>query len=93
MEVDSPVTPDILVHGDGDKEGAGDGLVRVDGVGADDGWDGGDLDAGGAEGDDDDCLPGPLSFHSDGCDNVADVLKSHVSWSARHFGEGAIGLP
>lgn len=70
-----PIAPNILVHGNGYKQRAGDWLVRVDGVGADDGWYGGDLNTGGTKGDDDDCLPGPLPFHSDGCDNVSDVLE------------------
>lgn len=55
-EFREPVAPQILVHGDGDEDRAGDGLIRVDGIGADDGGDGGDLDAGRSVADNDDRL-------------------------------------
>lgn len=51
-ELAEAVAPDVLVDGDGDEDGAADGLVRVDGVGAGDGGEGGDLDAGAGEADD-----------------------------------------
>ena len=44
-----PVAPDVLVHGDGNKDRAGDGLVAVDGVGGSHGWECRDLDSCAAE--------------------------------------------
>ena len=87
-EFGETVAPDVLVYGDGDEEGAGDWLVGIDGVGGYDGGDGRDLHAGGAEGDYDDDLPGPFSFHADGGDDVADVHYYHVGdhGDETHFG-------
>lgn len=45
-ELAEPVAPDVLVDGDGDENGAGDGFVAVNSIGGGDGRDGGDLDAG-----------------------------------------------
>lgn len=44
-ELAEAISPEVLVDGDGDKDRAGHGLVAVDGVGAGDGGEGGDLDA------------------------------------------------
>ena len=61
-ELRESVPPHVLVDGDGDHQGAGDGLVGVDGVGGRHGGERGDLDAGGGVADDDDGFPGPSFF-------------------------------
>lgn len=77
-EFGETIAPDVLVDRDSNEQRASDWFVRVYGVGGYDGGDRGDLDAGGTEGDNDDDLPGPFSFHADGGDDVADVHDDHV---------------
>lgn len=43
-ELAEAVSPDVLVHGDGDKDRAGHRLVAVDRIGTGDGREGGNLD-------------------------------------------------
>lgn len=45
-ELAEAIAPDVLIDGNSDEDAAGDGLVRVNAIGAADGGDGGDLDAG-----------------------------------------------
>lgn len=50
------ITPDILVHGDGDEDRSSDGLVAVNGVCTGNGWDRRHLYAGASVADNDDWL-------------------------------------
>ena len=65
-ELGETVAPDVLVDGDGNEDGAGDGLVGVDAVGRGDGGEGGDLDAGACVADYHDWLVGMLIKRVDG---------------------------
>jgi hypothetical protein len=71
-ELAEAVAPHVLVDGDGDEQAAGDGLVRVDGVGADHAGQGGDLDAGARVANEDDCFPGPVMLVSDRDNDIAE---------------------
>jgi hypothetical protein len=55
-ELRKAVAPEILINGDGDEDGARDGLIAVNCVGGGDGGDAGDLDAGAGEANDYDDL-------------------------------------
>lgn len=55
-ELAEAVSPDILIDGDGHENRTRDGLVAVDGVGADDGWESGNLNSSGRVADDDNHL-------------------------------------
>jgi hypothetical protein len=72
------ITPEVFVDRDGNEKGAGNGFVRIDGVGGHDGWDRGDLHAGSAKGNHDNDLPGPFVLHAECCDNVANVHDDYV---------------
>ena len=77
-ELGETVAPEVLVDGDGDEDGTGDGFVAVDGVGADDGGDGSDLDSGAGEADDDDGFPGPFVLVAEGHDEIAEEHDEDV---------------
>lgn len=77
-ELGEPVAPEVLVDGDGDEDAAGDGLVRVDGIGGGDAGDGGDLDTGARVADDDDDAPVPRVLVADSVDDVAENHDEHV---------------
>lgn len=72
-EAGETVSPDVLVDGDGNEERACDRLVRVNGVGRDNGRKGGDLETSGTESKDDDGLPRPVSLVSNSNNNVSNV--------------------
>jgi hypothetical protein len=65
------VSPQVLVHGDGDHERASDRLVRVYGVGGDHGGKTGDLDSSAGVSDDDDDFPSPFVLVAECGDEVA----------------------
>lgn len=88
-EFGEAVTPDVLVDGNGNKEGASNWLVGVNSVGGHNRWDRGDLDAGCGKRDDDDRLPRPLPLVADCCDNVADVHDDDVR---NHGHQSHLGL-
>lgn len=70
-ELGETVSPDVLIDRDGYHERAGNGLVRVDGVGVDDTGQSGDLNASACVSDYNDWGPVPLVLHADGHDNVS----------------------
>lgn len=55
-ELSKAVTPEVLVDGDGNKDGSGHRFVRINGVCGRNGWEGSHLDASAGEADDDDDL-------------------------------------
>jgi len=86
-ELAEAVAPDVLVDGDGDEDGAGDGLVAVDGVGGGDGGESGDLDTGAGVTDDDNHLPVPCMLIAKGDDEVADYHDNDIWYHGKqsHF--------
>jgi len=85
-EFRKPIPPDVLVDRDSNHERAGDGLVRVDGVGGEHARESGDLDAGAGVADNDDGLPVPFVLVAEGDDEVAEHHYEDVGdWIERRW--------
>ena len=88
-EFTEPVTPDILVDCNGNKQRSCNGLVRVDRVSADDTRECRDLDASARVSDYDNDLPRPLALVADRDDNVTDKHDNDVRY---HGWQSHLGL-
>lgn len=87
--IPNTITPDILIHRNGDEQGPRDGLVAVNGVGGRNGRQRGDLHAEAAPPDHDNDLPRPVVVVADRGDDAADDHDGDVG---DHGGEAHLGL-